>query len=217
MRYKTQDAIDQENHRAAHKDFKRWQKIVAERKGWDYNDVRLTSSLIGKERTNQRTVIAQTTFNMHVVKVPYRMGLQSNDNGWGKDAVHYQVRVWIDNKERYSYVSSYSQGSGIKQFPTIREILFSLLQDAMLGAYSFRDYCDNMGADRDSRESYRIYETCVETFDWLALSGLYQSQIFNITGILQEAENAGDVNDERYGAFNESATERDDMGDEIPF
>lgn len=186
---------DEAERKATYKDFKRWQKIVAAKKGWQVTDSRLTGSLINTERANQETTISSVQINMNVVKVPYRVG-RIDKGGWDKNASHFQVKIWINGDEKRAFVFTYSQGSGIKSFPTIREILYSFMQDASAGAQSFRDFCDNMGMESDSRESYKSYETCVEVFEWFLFNRIFESQIQNIAGTLQEADNRGDLNNE---------------------
>ncbi len=174
-------------------DFKRWQKIVADKKGWFASDPRLTGSLISVERANQETTVALTQVNMHIVKVPYRLG-RVDKSMWNQGAIHYQVKIWIAGDEKRAYVFQYSQGSGVKQFPTIREILFSFVQDALMGAESFSNYCGNTGEDSDSIQASRNYEQCNEVFGWFQLNRVYESQLVRMAGNLQEAENRGDIN-----------------------
>lgn len=211
MPVKYQWQKDEEDRKAEYKDFKRWQKIVAAKKGWLASDPRLDASLIRAERANQMTVIGGTQVNMNVVRVPYRMGWQNND--WSRTAVHYQVKIFIENDESRAYVFSYSQGSGIKQWPTIREILFSFLQEALLGAHSFEMYCAETGGDEDSRKEYKTYQACVETFEWFRSNRLWEARINAMLEPLREADERGDLNNESL--INAVTADKDD--DNIPF
>lgn len=215
MYRKSQDELDKEKRQAEYKDFKRWQKIVAAKNGWLETDHRLDAGLINRERTHQSTVISSVLFNMNIVKVPYRLGRMADSN-WNTEAVHYQIKIWIAGEEKQAFVFAYSQGSGIKQFPTIREILYSFIQDALLGSESFVQFCDNVGGDTDSRKTFKSYEDCVEFFEWFVSNRLYESRIQSIAENLQEAENMGDINrDFDVMTAGDSPTDNRDM--EIPF
>lgn len=189
----SQDEIDLENRKAVYKDFKRWQKLIAAKNGWDADDPRLYAGFIKAAQASQDAVLAGVRVCMNAVKVPYRVGRVSRSLG-DAEAVHYQVKIWFDQSEKLGYVFQYSQGSGIKQFPTIREILFSFLQDAVMGSESYIDFCLNTGADEDSRDNFRSYETCVEVFDWFTSNRIYRAKLDAMLGILQVADEAGDLN-----------------------
>lgn len=187
--YKYQWQIEEENRKSEYKDYLRWKQIVAAKKGWTLSDSRLNSGLIQTERANQETMLAGRKIQMHVVKVPYRLG--SVLDGWDKNAIHYQVKIWINGDEKKAYVFQYSQGSGIKQFPTIREILFSFVQDAGFGCESFEDFCSNVGGDIDSRKAFRSYESMIDVFAWFTSNHVYRGVLNQMIDALQEADSAG--------------------------
>lgn len=217
MNYQWQ--ADEAERNAVYKDFLRWKKIIAAKKGWQITDGRLNGGLVNVERANQETTIASIQINMHIVKVPYRMGRIQAFGHYEKNQTHYQIKVWINGDEKRAFVFTYSQGSATKSFPTIREILYSFILDASVGAQSFRDFCENMGGDIDSRETLKGYEACVEVFDWFLWNRVFESQVQAIAEVLQEADNRGDLNNETLIdaiTYMEPPT-TDENGEEIPF
>lgn len=179
-------------YKAAREDLKRWQKMVAAQEGYQEGDPRLHADFIQARRTNQSTVLQGVRFDAIVVKVPFRTGRVGS--GFDKDAVHYQVKLWIDNKQNQAFVFEYSQGSLVRQWPTLREILNSFLQDAVIGTDSFMEYCANFGADSDSRKAYKLHEYCVLLAEWLAENYVYETKLHAMCQQLAAAEDNGDIN-----------------------
>jgi hypothetical protein len=56
--------------------------------------------------------------------------------------------------------TDYWMGTGLTGEPTAVDVLGSLLLDASIGGQSFEDYCQEFGADEDSRSEYRAWEAC---------------------------------------------------------
>lgn len=199
-----------EDRKAEYKDLQLWKKIVAAKYGYEKDDPRLHAAFIQVARTNQDTILQNVRLSMTVVKVPFRTGRV--DAAWDKDAIHYQVKVWIGENQKQAFVFEYSQGSLVRHWPTIREILFSFLMDALLGAESFADYCLNTGAERDSRKAHSLYEYYTDVLEWFELNRISQHKLRTMYSQLQAADEAGDIN-----ADLAPPVTTDIDGEEIPF
>ncbi len=49
--------------------------------------------------------------------------------------------------------------------PSIDDVLYSLVLDVSYGLETFRDFCDNLGYDEDSRKALKSYLECQEASD----------------------------------------------------
>lgn len=49
--------------------------------------------------------------------------------------------------------------------PSIDDVLYSLVIDSSFAQETFRDFCDNLGYDEDSRKALKAYLECQETYD----------------------------------------------------
>lgn len=87
---------------------------------------------------------------------------------WGKGARHWAVTLI---RELQAFSGSevgqhaelrvyYSQGSAHTTPPTVVDVLDSLRSDVSGVDQPFEDWVDDYGFDGDSREAFRIYETC---------------------------------------------------------
>jgi hypothetical protein len=83
------------------------------------------------------------------------------------DRAHYAWRVNIRGFE-----TNYKTGvglvkQGVQTPPSINDILYSLTNDARLGADTFRDFCENLRFDIDSRKALDSYLECQKTAHFL--------------------------------------------------
>lgn len=98
-------------------------------------------------------------------KIPFR-----TDSGteWDNSAKHYAFTLVNHSNAGKRYNGNYSQGSGIKNRPTVEDILNSLILDTMdVDFTSFNSFCDEFGYDSDSRKAYKIYEDCLKESEGL--------------------------------------------------
>lgn len=65
------------------------------------------------------------------------------------------------------------------KIPTVKEILYALATDASLAEGTFKDFCDNLGYDSDSRKALDIYLRCQETHNMLRMLKLDTQRILD--------------------------------------
>lgn len=92
---------------------------------------------------------------------------------FGISSKHFKYTLKANGKRILS--GQYSQGCGIKDNPTIYDILYCIIQDAYAYyTYTYlEDFCDAFGYDVDDKESYRIYSACVKSFESLNNAGIW--------------------------------------------
>jgi hypothetical protein len=87
-----------------------------------------------------------------------------NTNQWDRDASHWQVEIYRPGKGLgKSIVTYYSMGSAHFFPPLTIDVMNSLMTDSQLGECDFRDFCDNLGYDVDSRKAFDCWQTCRKT------------------------------------------------------
>lgn len=62
-----------------------------------------------------------------------------------------------------SYTTLFWQGSAYKVKPKLADVMHCLLSDSAYGELLFEDYCESLGATKDSRQSYKTWELTVAT------------------------------------------------------
>ena len=61
-----------------------------------------------------------------------------------------------------------------------------IIEDAILGSYSFDDFCSELGYSNDSIRALKIYKACKRTLDKLMDLGIYESELYDIVNKLSE-------------------------------
>jgi len=86
---------------------------------------------------------------------------------WDKTARHWRITITRDGRQMRLH---YSQGSAIKDDPTLEDVLDCVAMDAagINNAQGFEDWCSEYGYDTDSRKAERVYLECVEQAEKLA-------------------------------------------------
>lgn len=79
---------------------------------------------------------------------------------WDSHATHWRVTI---KRGGESFTTHYSMGSALRGDPELQGVIYCLLTDAEYGGESFADWCDNMGADTDSRRAYANWQACKRT------------------------------------------------------
>jgi hypothetical protein len=59
--------------------------------------------------------------------------------------------------------TDYFMGRSIKDAPRTHEVLDSLMLDARIGRDTFEVFCEDFGANRDSRRDFATWKECVAT------------------------------------------------------
>lgn len=74
-----------------------------------------------------------------------------------KDANHYRVTLKMGRRRLTTY---FSQGYGIKDNPTVVDVLYCLAEDAasIENTRSFEEWANNLGYDADSRKAEKIFK-----------------------------------------------------------
>ena len=85
-----------------------------------------------------------------------------NDDTFGKAWRHTKWSVTVSHNGK-SYKTEYHTGEALKAAPTVADVVAALVLDADCGAQSFDDYCDNFGADKDSRQAHNTWMACRRT------------------------------------------------------
>ena len=75
---------------------------------------------------------------------------------WPPGSRHYFVTLCIPH-HKPQLNTWYSMGSALKGEPNIPDVLESLVLDARCGTESFRNFCDDLGYDEDSRKAYATW------------------------------------------------------------
>lgn len=114
-------------------------------------------------------------FNLSIrfYSIPFRSDIDQGE--WGEDAKHFSfvLNRFIDDQpigktRNIKMRGYYSQGSGIKNKPTIIDILNALSLDTQdVQSIDFEEWCSNYGYDSDSRKTYKIYKQCLHELDEL--------------------------------------------------
>ena len=78
-------------------------------------------------------------------------------NEWRYSVARFGVRDTVDGP--------FFTGVGIKSPPTVADILNALRSDAECASGTFRDFCDDLGYDEDSRKALAIYHECQKIAD----------------------------------------------------
>jgi hypothetical protein len=80
------------------------------------------------------------------------------EDDWNNTATHWWFTLRSGTS---SYSGYYSQGSALKDRPTIEEILDSLAMDVFnLDITGFEEWATEYGYDTDSRKAEKIYKAC---------------------------------------------------------
>lgn len=115
----------------------------------------------------------QNQFNFTVTingqSFPYFMGI-----GHAKQPTTRFIRIFGDGKPALNWKSDMSIcGTRFRNAwlatpeaapdVSITDVIECLVVDAHVGSYTFEDYCDNFGADPDSRSAFDTYTLCRDT------------------------------------------------------
>lgn len=109
--------------------------------------------------------------NLGVVATVLRIA-QRPDDLMSDMARHFEVN--ITRNGAHLFKTYFSQGSTYTENPDVADVMAALLRDTADCEYSsgddesdFKDWCDNMGLDSDSRTAERIYRSCLDTAEKL--------------------------------------------------
>ena len=118
--------------------------------------------------TNEIETVMQTFLSNLSTTVDITPRGQTSRDGWECDEWGVTLRRDGKNEE---YRTSYFTGLGhrradqtgrmVAQPPELSGIMSSLLADAEAAGMSFRDWCDGLGYDFDSRKALATYDACV--------------------------------------------------------
>jgi len=146
-----------------------WKEVVRRKRGLnDY--VSVDAGFIGEAKRQQTLEVAGKILHFHVEKVlALPGGIESN---WSQEANHYLIIIQRDD-QNISMCFGYSMGSGLAgKWPKATDVLSNLALDARCGSVSFMDYCGEFGEDSDSRKAHKLWERCVETYEWIIAVGI---------------------------------------------
>lgn len=167
--YKQEAFRDATRIRQEREDRDFWKGVVRRKRGLsDYEGV--DAGFIGEAKRQQTLEVAGKTLYFHVEKVLALPGGIESD--WSREANHYLVVIQREG-QNISMCFGYSMGSGLSgKWPKASNVLSSLALDARCGMVSFMDYCGEFGEDSDSRKAYKLWERCVETYEWIVAVGV---------------------------------------------
>lgn len=162
------------------------------------------SEWLNHDKTFQDVVIDEYAFRLHIVQVPYRTDrTDRTDNAkWDREANHYQVKISVlyredhEEQRRYQYlepnllgeyITFYSQGSGIKNYPRAKDILSCIFDDALSGLIpSFEDFCSEFGLDDDSRKAEKMYRELEKVSSFFSGIGIDEDTLLSFVNSLRE-------------------------------
>jgi hypothetical protein len=110
--------------------------VFAEKKGFSYDEWRVTLSHQGK-----------TLENSYMTGLGHRKESISNPYKGQKCSLEFLAK----------------HNATVTVIPSIADVLFGLLMEAVSSTESFEDFCGNFGYDTDSRKALETYLTCQET------------------------------------------------------
>ena len=73
-----------------------------------------------------------------------------NNNDWGKGSKHFKCDICYNGRNIEIY---YSQGSRVKDDPTIEDLLDCIIVDSTDNYSSFEEWASEFGYDEDSRKA----------------------------------------------------------------
>lgn len=77
---------------------------------------------------------------------------------------HYAYKLRLTRKDengrRKSLTVAWKQGLGLKDAPSVAEVLYNVAGDARFGRDDFEEFCANLGYDSDSREAEKTWRAC---------------------------------------------------------
>lgn len=93
----------------------------------------------------------------------------------------YEWRVSIGD-----FTTSYYMGVAHgKRQPTITKVMYSLLNEASMGEYSFEDFCSELGYNEDSRKAHATWQACQEIAERFKLT-FSEEQLETMRDLLQD-------------------------------
>ena len=107
-------------------------------------------------------LVKKYNLSLKLYNIPFRTDTEPGE--WDNEAHHYSFVIFPTMGDNYGKKirGNYSCGSGIKNKPSIEDILNSLSIDTMsIESESFEQWCDEFGYDSDSRKAYKIYQSCL--------------------------------------------------------
>lgn len=106
--------------------------------------------------------------------------------GMDAGARHFNCTVTRqDGWQGAAFTLEYSQGSGVKLDPNADDILQCAVGDALVGFYTFEEFCDELDANPDSRSDYATWEACKATCDAFARMGIEEDELYQINEALE--------------------------------
>lgn len=110
-------------------------------------------------------LVQKYNLQLKLFRIPFRTDTEPGD--WDNEASHYSFVITNGSVDSGNYGKkmrgNFSQGSAIKNRPTLDDILNSLSIDTMnIEEESFELWCDDFGYNSDSMKAYKIYKSCLD-------------------------------------------------------
>jgi hypothetical protein len=148
---------------------------------------------MGCDMTTLHKFIEEYRIEVEMMKVSERPDRVKFSEG----AQHWAIIMRKGGPQGRAIMLWYSQGSAHKERPTAADILESLYADTQEFAsyertgwsYSFKECCNGLGLDADSRKAYAMWEACKEEYEkmkWLLGDSLYRFYDYVMTEHLNE-------------------------------
>ena|SRR3990167_2959418 len=104
--------------------------------------------------------------NIKIFCLPTHENPIGQSDGWDRDmeAQHWSIKLerYAEDGKRRTLTTFFSQGSAHKRPPSCADVLNCLVNDALSGEMSFKEFCSEFGYDMDSRSAEKIWQNCVE-------------------------------------------------------